>query len=427
MQDLTVIGVDNGALLVSSDAGTRYRIAINESLRSKVRQASPPAGAGRKLAPREIQAHIRSGMSAEDVAAVTGVDLEYIQKFEGPVLAEREFVIESALNVAVHTAIDPDPMSQGSTFGAVIRERLHDLGATGERWASWKEPDGAWVVKLAFTAEHIDHDARWHYEPRKAALAPINTEANTLSQQGEMPGALIPRLRAVGGDERALDSSRFDSGAFDVRQPRAGESPMWDTAPQLESVPFGRHTESSPEVSAAAINRAPAVSAGSSQTADLLEALRRRRGERESSASWEETDADDSARSAHPTTGGIRLIDSTKTSDVDEVTTPTAPQPISAEHPPAARSQHAAGQKPAQHSQGQHSSGQSFAGQSFSAQANSAQANSAQANSAHASAAQSGSAPSGSAPAKASARKGRAAMPSWDEIVFGARADDDLS
>ena len=97
MQDLRVIGVENGALLVASVEGTRFRIPINEVLQSKLRQAVPEPGAGRKLAPREIQAHIRSGMSAEDVSSISGVPLEYIQKFEGPVLAEREFIVTTAL------------------------------------------------------------------------------------------------------------------------------------------------------------------------------------------------------------------------------------------------------------------------------------------------------------------------------------------
>lgn len=356
MQDLTVIGVENGALLVSLDDGTRFRIAINESLHSKLREATPPPGNARKPAPREIQAQIRSGLSAEEVAAVTGVNLDYIRKFEGPVLAEREFVIESALNIAVHTAIDTDPMQQGSTFGSVIRGRLHDLGATGERWASWKQPDGAWVVKLAFTADQIDHDARWNYEPKRAALAPMNNEANTLSQQGEMPGGLIPRLRAVGGDERAPDSSRFDSGAFDVR---SGDA-VRESVSHFEPVPFGR-AGSSPEVSAAAINRAPANDSSSSQTSDLLDALRRRRGERESAAAWTEEDT----RPAHPSTSNVRLVDipfDPFDAPVDDERaqghSDTAPQPFAS-------------------------------------------------------------------PAKASAKRGRASMPSWDEIVFGARSDDD--
>ena len=355
MQDLRVIGVENGALLVASEDGTRYRIAIDEVLQSKLRKSIPDPGAGRKLAPKEIQAHIRSGMSAQDVASITGVPLEYIQKFEGPVLAEREYIVESALGVAVHTAIESDPASEGSTFGSVIRERLYDLGAINERWASWKEVGGGWVVKLAFTSEQIDHDARWHFDPKKAALAPVNSEAITLSQQGELAGALIPRLRAVGGEERVADSSRFDSGAFTSDDLTGIEGDARGDVGLL-ATPVG----TSPGVSAAAIHREPAAEVSeSNQTADLLEALRRRRGERET-ANFDEEMSD------HPSAGGIRLVDipldgfseSRNSSNRDEVSGHTTPQP---------------------------------------------------------------------AALQPKARKGRASMPSWDDIVFGARSEDDPS
>src|SRR5215207_3170786 len=139
MQELKVIGVEEGALLVASDEGARFRVAVDDVLQTRLRQSSPELGASRKLSPREIQSHIRAGMSAEEVASVTGAPLDYVQRFEGPVLAEREFVIESALNVPVHTAMEVDPLSGGATFGGVLRRRLVDAGAINERWASWKE------------------------------------------------------------------------------------------------------------------------------------------------------------------------------------------------------------------------------------------------------------------------------------------------
>ena len=362
MQDLRVIGVENGALLVASDEGTKYRIAIDEVLQSKLRQAIPDPGSGRKLAPREIQAHIRSGMSAQDVASITGVPLEYIQKFEGPVLAEREFVVNSALGVPVHTAMETDPFGGGSTFGTVIRERLYDLGAIDERWASWKEVGGGWVVKLAFSAEQIERDARWRFDPKKAALSPLNNEAITLSQQGDASGALVPRLRAVGDEERRPDQSRFDSGAFTSEELAKQEPGPAGARSRLEAVPYGRLDDAPAAVSDAAINRAPtADETESNQTADLLEALRRRRGERESSGFGDESMGQDS-KSAHPSTGTIRLVDVPLDlfgDDNDDRPGNTAPQPNVFQP-------------------------------------------------------------------RASSRKGRASMPSWDEIVFGARSDDDL-
>jgi len=336
MQDLRVIGVENGALLVAADDGTRFRIPIDEVLQSKLRQSIPDPGTGPKLSPREIQSHIRSGMSAQDVASITGASLEYIERFEGPVVAEREFVVTSALAVPVRTAGDIDPLVQGRTFGTAIRERLHDLGAVGERWASWKDETG-WIVKLAFTANQIDHDARWQFEPKKQALSPLNSEAVTLSQQGDAGGALIPRLRAV--TEPDPDSSRFDSGAFALSDSQVIESRAAEAAAAPEPISLRARQDDT------------AAASNNNQTADLLEALRRRRGERES-ANFDDQDA----RASHPSTGSIRIVDVPIEGLADESSPrSTSPQP------------------------------------------------------------------------RLGSKKNRASMPSWDEIVFGARPDDDLA
>jgi len=341
MQDLRVIGVEDGSLLVADDEGTRYRIDVDEVLHVGLRPTAPEPSNGAKLAPREIQAQIRSGMSAEDVSAITGVPLEQIQRYEGPVLAEREYVVTTALGVPVHTALETDPLAQGATFGSVIRERLADLNADGERWASWKEDGAGWVVKLSFTANQIDHDARWRFDPKKLALDPMNNEAVTLSQQGESTGVLIPRLRAVQlPEEREPDATRFDSGAFDLS---TADAP--DAGSRLGAA------------SPSSTQPIPDLTNDMNQTADLLEALRRRRGERESAPFEDDTPE---IAPTHPSTGAIRIVSVPLDSmdDDRDGTRATAPQPTVSH---------------------------------------------------------------------GKARKGRAAMPSWDEIVFGARSDDDLA
>jgi hypothetical protein len=385
MQELKVIGVENGALLAASEEGDRFRIIIDEVLQSRLRQTQTESTTGPKLSPREIQMHIRSGMSAEDVAAVTGASLDYVRRFEGPIVAEREYIVASALAVPVHTAIDPDPVDETANFGSVIRERLAALGATDERWASWKEPDGGWMVKLSFTADTIEHDARWGFEPKKNALSPIGSEAIALSQQGEIKGSLIPRLRAVGAETSAADISRFDSAAFTFRE-SLPEEILNDTAPQLEPIPYSRSIARDDAVSKAAIKRADEPKQSLSETADLLEALRRRRGEREAASIGDETSG------AAPSTG-MRLVD--------------VPQDSSTES--------AAG---VQQGSGESAGGNAWANQAAKGQgasggqgAQGGQANQINANRTTGS----------------HGKRGRASMPSWDEIVFGARTDDDLA
>src|SRR6187551_1756560 len=104
MDELHIVGVEAGSLVLADDGGARFTLPIDESLHARVRQSFvTDQGAARRMSPKDIQAHIRGGMSAHDVAQVTGTPLEYIQRFEGPVLAEREFVVDSALSIPVHT------------------------------------------------------------------------------------------------------------------------------------------------------------------------------------------------------------------------------------------------------------------------------------------------------------------------------------
>ena len=94
MQELRVIGVEDAALVLSSPDGTRYSIPIEDVMQARLREPQAEQVAERKIAPKDIQAHIRAGMSAQDVASITGAPLDYIQRFEGPILAEREFVVQ---------------------------------------------------------------------------------------------------------------------------------------------------------------------------------------------------------------------------------------------------------------------------------------------------------------------------------------------
>src|SRR6478735_2495815 len=271
MEQLKVIGTEDETIVLATESGERFSLAIDDVLRAELRRARRDREGEERIvrpSPREIQSHIRAGMSAEEVANLLGARVEDVQRFEGPVLAEREHVVGQALAVPVLLGADLDGDTH-PTFGTAVRGKLAEAGASGERWTSWKEATG-WIVKLEFTAAEIDHDARWGFEPRRSTLSPLNPDAIQLSRQGSLPEGLIPRLRAL--DVNPLkDDSRFDSGAFGPRRlPDA----------DLESPDLPAPTAAA--VQEAAIKRAtePAV-VTSAETADLLEALRRRRGQRE--------------------------------------------------------------------------------------------------------------------------------------------------
>ncbi|MCR2785623.1 MULTISPECIES: septation protein SepH [unclassified Microbacterium] len=271
MEQLKVIGTEDGTIVLATETGERFALPVDDVLRAELRKARRDRDGERRVpksSPREIQAHIRSGMSAAEVADLFGARLEDIQRYEGPVLAEREHIVGQALAVPVLVGSELEPDAQ-PTFGAAVRAKLAEAGAVGERWTSWREQTG-WIVKLEFTANDVDHDARWTFDPRRSTLAPQNSDATQLSRQGSLPDGLIPRLRAL-DHPVGKDESRFDSGAFGPRRPVEPED--FD-APEVRA-------HATPAVQSAAIKRAPDAPVTSSETADLLEALRRRRGQRE--------------------------------------------------------------------------------------------------------------------------------------------------
>ena len=120
-----------------------------------------------------------------------------------------------ALSVPVHTTADVDPLGEGDDVrrrhprpARVARRRRRALGELeGQR--------GRLDRQARVHGRQIDHDARWGYDARKHALAPLNSEATTLSQAGRAEGrADPPPARRACRTRREPDDSRFDSGAF---------------------------------------------------------------------------------------------------------------------------------------------------------------------------------------------------------------------
>jgi hypothetical protein len=276
MKVLSVVGTEMEYLIVVSEDGERFHIPLNAALTDAVRKQVPPAITARHASPRVIQAHIRRGLTATQVADLTGEEVDYVQKYEGAVVAERAFIASQALAVGVTTRDGSD-----TTFGNSVRARLRELSATENNWSAWKEESG-WQLELTFTDGEVEHKARWTFEPRKHLLEALNEDAKVLSRHDPMPTTLIPALSAVRREPEA-EPDRFDSEIFD-------SSDLGETGPLLEPVPYGRTPQSEGRMA---------------DTADLLEVLRKRRGEREP---MPESPADEN-RGEHPATGGIHLVE----------------------------------------------------------------------------------------------------------------------
>src|SRR5690348_713084 len=97
---------DGQAFVLADEVGRLLALPIDDRIHTVLRsEPSSGAGAGRGvshadapvvLSPRDIQAKIRAGESADEVARVAGVPVDRVLRYAGPVLQERAMLAQHA-------------------------------------------------------------------------------------------------------------------------------------------------------------------------------------------------------------------------------------------------------------------------------------------------------------------------------------------
>ncbi|MGM7667478.1 septation protein SepH [Microbacterium sp. A93] len=247
MQELRLVGVqeDGGHLLLSNEAGEEFSLPVTEALRSAAtrpigRPSAQAADAAQGvLTPRDIQARIRAGATAEQVSAESGVDLDRVRKYEGPVLAERDWMAHQARRVEV-AAPQPGHDLYRSTFGEepalladMVRHRLTSLGMdpATSHWDAWRNAEGSWTITLDFSTDGLEGSAssigdrppaRWSYRPSSQHLDNQNRWAQVLSELDPLDGPFGGRrLSAVGDRPFNVEEDEDPAPPAGSRTPRA--------------------------------------------------------------------------------------------------------------------------------------------------------------------------------------------------------------
>ncbi|MFJ8045310.1 septation protein SepH [Kitasatospora sp. NPDC096147] len=211
--ELRVVAVSNDGtrLVLKAADSTEYTLPIDERLRAAIRGDRPRLGqieieVESHLRPRDIQARIRAGASAEEVAQAAGISVDRVRRFEGPVLAERAFMAERARK----TAIRRHGETTGPQLGEAVAERLALRGAEKdtERWDSWRRDDGTWEVILSYRADGEGRSAGWTYDPPRRLVQPNDDEARALigenvERDEDSVFPFIPRIARLPQDRPA--------------------------------------------------------------------------------------------------------------------------------------------------------------------------------------------------------------------------------
>ncbi|MBE1537798.1 septation protein SepH [Actinomadura algeriensis] len=266
MQELRLVAVsEDGTYLVLATAGrgTRFTLPVDDRVRAAVRGHFSRLGqfeieVESPLRPKEIQARIRSGETAEEIAESAGIPVERVRWFEGPVLQEREYMAQQAQRVTVRR---PGESTPGPPLGETVEERLGRGGVDLEdvEWDAWKCDDGTWRVRLSFFDNGRPHAAEWAFDPRRRNVSPLDEIAARLTavdwdddELSDTVTPLVPRRpamkvvsdgRDVGREIREVGPRDLGRGLPAEPEPpleRASEPPLRAAEPREYIVERGR-------------------------------------------------------------------------------------------------------------------------------------------------------------------------------------------
>lgn len=239
MQELRLIGVseDGSGLLLADDDGGRFTLPITDELRTTIRRdrrepasADGQAKAENPLRPRDVQGLIRGGVPLEEIAERAGWTLEKVQRYDGPIRAERDYVSGLAQGVQLYGR------GETTTLRERADRRLAERGVEAERvvWDSWKNDDAHWTVTVRFPAGGRQREATWLFDPVNRALRTVDDEARWLGgdeiaaadEEAPERQKAVARKKAGGSARAARPASVYDveaeGGLEDAQAPHLG-------------------------------------------------------------------------------------------------------------------------------------------------------------------------------------------------------------
>ncbi|SBT51169.1 septation protein SepH [Micromonospora auratinigra] len=183
---------DGQALVLADEVGRLLALPIDERIASAMHAepgAAPlavvPTAADPtpSLSPRDIQAKIRSGESAEDVARIAGVPVDRVLRYAGPVLQERAMLAQHARRTRLKGAEKPTPLAE------VVNGRLAQHGIDTEKisWDAYRRDDGTWRIIATWPSGKATAQAVWDLDKTRQNVTPHDDMAQYLCAERPTP------------------------------------------------------------------------------------------------------------------------------------------------------------------------------------------------------------------------------------------------
>jgi hypothetical protein len=178
---------DGQAMVLADEVGRLLALPIDDRVSGAISHEGHPVSPGSavavmapdaqpSLSPRDIQARIRSGESAEEVARIAGVPVDRVLRYAGPVLQERAMLAQHARRTRLKTS------DSGAALAEVVDSRLSQHGIDTEKisWDAFRREDGTWRIVATWPSGKATAQAIWDLDKGRQVVSPHDDMAQYL-------------------------------------------------------------------------------------------------------------------------------------------------------------------------------------------------------------------------------------------------------
>ena len=169
---------DGANLSLIDHDGSEYFLRISDTLRASVNQPRlTPVSTEDEviLTVKEIQARLRSGETIEGLAREAKWTMEKVERFAGPILQERSYIIGLAQDVILRRESGREPLTFFEVVATRLAPRQVDMGAV--EWICWRLENGTWVIRISYPSRDGKGIADWNFDGTRRALSALDDTA----------------------------------------------------------------------------------------------------------------------------------------------------------------------------------------------------------------------------------------------------------
>jgi hypothetical protein len=235
---LTIVGTTpkGDAVILSDDKGAKFLVANDPRLAAVTDRQLEMAL--QTFSPREIQARVRAGASAELIAAETGWPVDKVLRYAEPLLAERAYIAEQAQLVEIRRSGGGATLLETASAALGVEPETDALA-----WDAWRRDDGKWVVSATFTDDRGIHSGEWTYDHTGRNLHPLDDDARMLMGVRRESDEIADLTDALDLIADRPQPTSADARPRLVAVPDAEDEPVVDDAPVAEVLELDRDVD----------------------------------------------------------------------------------------------------------------------------------------------------------------------------------------